>query len=47
MADSLGMNVRKRTEKLIDVDLDLKNGHGRLHLIEKAGSTVYGFRHKF
>ena len=47
MADSLGMNVRKRTEKLIDVDLDLKNRHGRLHLIEKAGSTVYGFRDKF
>jgi hypothetical protein len=36
MADSLGVNVRERAEKLVSVDLDLQNGHCGLHLVEKA-----------
>ena len=44
MADPLGMYVGKRSEELIDVDLHLENGHGSLHLVEEAGSTVDGLR---
>lgn len=36
MTDTLGVDVRKRAEKLVDVDFDLEDGHGSLHLVEKA-----------
>ena len=34
MADSLRMDVCERPEELVNVKLDLKNRHGRLHLVE-------------
>lgn len=46
MADALGMNIRKRTEELVDINLDLKDGHGGLHLVEESRRTVDSFRHK-
>ncbi len=36
MADPLGVDVRKRAEELVDVYLDLENGHGGLHLVEET-----------
>lgn len=36
MADTLRMDICQGTEQLVDVYLDLKNGHRRLHLVEKA-----------
>lgn len=36
MADSLGVDVRKGTEQLVDVYLDLEDRHCRLHLVEEA-----------
>jgi hypothetical protein len=44
MADSLGMDVCKGTEKLVDIQLDLENRHGGLHLVEVSRRTVNGFR---
>lgn len=46
MADSLGVDVGERAEKLVDVELDLENGHDGLHLVEIARSPVNGFRHE-
>ena len=46
MAYTLGMDVRQRTKKLINVDLYLEDRHGRLHLIEKARRAVHRLRHK-
>lgn len=34
VADSLGVDVGKRAEKLIDVELDLENGHDGLQFVE-------------
>ena len=47
MAYTLGMNIRQGTKELIDVNLDLKDRHGRLHLIEKARRAVNRLRHEF
>lgn len=40
MADALRVNVGQRTEKLVDVQLNLENGHGRLHLVEESRGSV-------
>ena len=42
MADSLRVNVGERTEQLVDVELNLENGHNRLHFVEVARSAVNG-----
>ena len=36
MADALGVDIRKGAEELVDVYLDLENGHGGLQLVEIA-----------
>ena len=46
MADALGVNVGKRAEELVDVYLDLENGHSGLHLVKEAGGPVHSFRHE-
>lgn len=43
VADSLRVDVGERTEELVDVQLDLQNWHGGLHLVEVAGGPVHGF----
>ena len=40
MTDSLGVNIRKRTEKLVDVELDLEYGHGGLEFVEIARCSI-------
>lgn len=40
MADALGVDVRQSPEQLVDVQLDLEDRHGRLHLVEESGGTV-------
>jgi hypothetical protein len=47
VADALRVDVRERSEELVDVQLDFKNRHDGLHLVEVAGRTVDGFRNKF
>lgn len=46
MAYTLRMDICQRAEELVDVYLDLKNGHSGLHLIEKARGAVHGLRDK-
>lgn len=41
------MNVGERTEQLVNVELDLENGHDRLHLVEVARSAVDRLRDEF
>lgn len=41
------MDVGKRAEELVDVELDLENGHDGLHLVEVARCTVDGLRYEF
>ena len=36
------MNVCERPKELIDIKLDLKNGHGGLHFVEVPRGTVHG-----
>ena len=47
MTDPLRVDVGERTEQLVNVELDLKNGHDRLHLVEVARSAVNGLRNEF
>jgi len=47
VADTLRVDVGERAEQLIDVKLDLENGHGGLHLVEVARCAVDGFRDEF
>lgn len=47
MTDALRVNVRKGTEKLIDVDFDLQYGHSGLHLVEESRGAVDRLWHKF
>ena len=47
MTDSLRMYIRQGAKKLIDVDLDLQDRHGGLHLVEESGRAVHGLRHEF
>ena len=42
MADPLRVDVRQGSEELIDIDLDLQDRHGGLHLIKEARGAVYG-----
>lgn len=46
MANALRVDVCKSSEKLVDVELDFKNRHRCLHLVEKAGCTVHSFGNK-
>lgn len=36
MTDALRVDIRKGAEELVDVYLDLENGHGSLHLVKEA-----------
>lgn len=47
VADALAVDVGERAEQLVNVQLDLENRHGRLHLIKVAGRAVDGFGNKF
>ena len=47
MADALGVNICEGTEELVDVELDFKNWHGCLHLVEISGCPVDGLRDIF
>jgi len=42
MANALRMDVRKRSEELIDVQLDLDHGHDGLQFIEEARGPIHG-----
>ena len=46
VADPLRVDVGEGAEKLVDVELDLEDGHHRLHLVEITRRTVYGLGHK-
>ena len=37
------VDVGKRTEELVNVELDFQHGHGGLHLVEVPGCSVNGF----
>jgi hypothetical protein len=41
------VNVGERAEQLVNVQLDLENGHGCLHLIKVARCAVDGFGNEF
>lgn len=41
------MNVRKRAEELVDVELDFEDGHDGLHLVEVARGTIDGLGDEF
>lgn len=47
MTDALGVDVCQSSKQLVNVQLDLENGHGGLHLVEKSRSSVDGLGHKF
>lgn len=47
MADALGVYVGESAEELVDVELDLKDRHGGLHLVEVSGRTVDGLWNEF
>lgn len=36
MTDALRVDVREGAKELVDVYLDLENGHGGLHLVEET-----------
>ena len=40
MTNSLRVYVCESAEKLVDVELDFEDGHGRLHLVEISRGTV-------
>ena len=42
MADTHRVDVSEGTKQLVDVDLDLKYGHGRFHFVEKARCAIDG-----
>jgi hypothetical protein len=42
VTDSLGVDVRQGAEQLVGVELDLEDGHGRLHLVEVPRRAVDG-----
>jgi hypothetical protein len=46
MADALRVDVGERAEQLVDVELDLEDGHDRLHLVEVARGAVDSLGHK-
>ena len=47
VTDALRVDVGQGSEKLVNVKLDLKDGHGGLHLVEKSRSSVNGLGHEF
>lgn len=47
VADALGMYVRKRSEELVDVQLDFENRHRCFHLVEITRSSVDGLGNEF
>ena len=47
VADTLAVNVGERAEQLVNVQLDLEDGHGCLHFVKIAGRAVNGFRNEF
>ena len=42
----LGVDVRQRAEELVDVQLDLEDGHDRLELAEVSRGSIDGFRER-
>ena len=47
VTDSLRMNVCQRAEQLIDIDLNLQDWHGCLHLVEEPRGSIHSFGNKF
>lgn len=47
VADTLRVNVGKRTEELVDVELDLEDWHRGLELVKVSRSPVYSLGDKF
>lgn len=47
VADALGVDVGEGAEELVNVELDLENGHDGLHLVEVARGTVDGLGNEF
>lgn len=47
MADALGVDISKRAKELVGVQLDFENGHGSLHLVEKARGAIDGLGNIF
>ncbi len=47
MANALRMDVGEGTEKLVNVELDLEDGHGGLHLVEESRSSVNSLGNEF
>lgn len=45
VADALGVDVGERAEELVDVQLDLEDGHGGLELVEMSRGAVDRLRH--
>ena len=47
VADALGVNIGKRPEQLVYVELDFEDWHGRLHLVEETRCSVHGLGNEF
>jgi hypothetical protein len=47
VADSLGVDVCERPEKLVDVELDFEDRHDSLHLVEVARGAVDSLGNEF
>jgi hypothetical protein len=47
VTDALRVDVGQGSEKLVNVKLDLKDGHGGLHFVEKSRGSVDGLGHEF
>ena len=46
MTDALRMDIGKGAEELVDVYLDLEDGHRRLHFVEETRGAVHSLRHE-
>ena len=47
MANTLRVDVGKRAEELVNVELDFEDRHDRLHLVEVAGGSIDGLWNEF
>jgi hypothetical protein len=47
MANALGVYVGEGAEELVNVELDLEDGHDSLHLVKVSGGAVDGLGHEF
>lgn len=47
VADALRVDIGEGAEKLVDVELDLEDGHDSLHLVEVARGAVDGLGNEF